>query len=688
MKKTKLCKKTLEEILSSQNYELLSSFSDGSQWDDLNGEDKVLLSMLFVMQGEKLLEQGDNKVLDSFKLANLVSPNTPEIMFRQGVAFARQIHNIYCLKAANRVFESVVVLKPDYFEAWHVWGNALVLMGIHSREEKDFQNALTKFKKAEELASSEKHKLGEFYRDYGVLWYHYGQSSGEASDFKLSLLMYQKALKLGSNSHDLWNDYGNCLVELSSLLNKHELLVEAVEMYWKGIRLKPDFFDGWHHLSKALKTLYELHPLDSYYTLAFEAFDQASKLDPKCAEVWIKWGQLQLFKGKSSRDINTLQDSCQKFETADLLEPANPSILRDWAEALIRIGEGADEIKIIKEAEEKIIKSIELSRDHARSWLLYGNCLTEIGRYFDHADYFTQAIEKYRIGLNLYPKESSLWHGLGIAYLSLGHHLQDLNCLQEAADYCQKAIEFGGHPIAQYWNDWGIVLMKMGTMTDEKELVECALNRFEQALRLRSQDVRDVNLEPEWLYNYGCALDFLGDFEGEATYFEKAINALKKVIEADPYFRHAYYNLAIAYSHHGEISADLESYSQANKYMEAYAAMEPEDDFAWHEWGVTLIEMALLVQDPTKHELFVKLMEEAEGKFQHARVLGNTTALYHLACIHSLTGNYPASLHFLEHAKINGALPPVEELLSDHWIDGVRHTAEFREFLLHLEEDI
>ncbi len=682
MKESKPLKKVLEEMRDSRNFDRLIRFTDETQWEQMPLDERELLGLLFVMQGEKQLDEGSDEVLQSFKFANQVAPNCADLIFRQALTFANQINNITCLRAACKLFKKVTILQEDCFYAWHGWANVHVLLGIHSHADRNFQQALKKFQRAEECISNiPAHDRAVFYRDWGVLWFHLGKFSGEAFDFRQSIQLYQRAIKLGLAVYDLYNDYGNCLIELSVLLNRPELIVEGVEMYWRSVRIKSDFYDGWMNLSSALKVLYELHPLEAYYKLANEGFQKAAQLEPQSGSLWLKWGQLQAFRGKISRELDFVKQSCEKYEIANDCEPNHPIILSSWAESLLLTGEWTEDLRYLKLAEEKIIKSLEIDPKYPFIWSLYGNCLCEIGLYFDDKQYLYQAIESFQNGLKLSPDDPVILYGIAMAHFAIGQFEQEVEWIQDANDYCRKVIENGGHSNAQYWNDWGVVLMKLGMMTDEKGLVEAAMNRFEQALRVRANQQKNEEMEPEWLYNYGCALDFLGDFNEDPAFFEKAIQVLKKVIESDPYFHQAYYNLAIAYSHFGELTADLACYKEALRYIEAYLSLEPEDDYAWNEWGLTLLDIAQMIDDPSQKDAVAGMYEKAESKFIQARGLGSKPAVFYLACLYSLSGNYEASMHCLEAATQLKVLPSVGELESDRWLEGVRHTLEFKKFI-------
>lgn len=670
-------------MLKSKNFEQLDVFQDSSQWEKMQADERELLGLLYVMQGEKQLSKGDNKVLDSFRRANLVAPNCPRIMYRQAVAFAGETHNLYCLKAAKKIFYRVISLQTGSFDSWYGLANTCSLLAMHSNIEKNYLEAQKAFEKAEELAHFQpKEILAALYRDWGVLWFHYGKFSGEAIDFRNGAKCYKKAVSMGMKTSDLWNDYGNCLTELASLLRKPDLILESINMYWRAVRLKEDFFEGWMNLSAALKVVYEIQPIEAYYKLANEGFERASKLDPQNGPLWIKWGQMQVYHGKILKSIEALCDSIGKFEAASICEPDHPVVLCSWAESLLCLGEWTEDLQLLREAEEKIIKSLEMQRDQPRIWCLYGDCLAEIGRYFDEEEYFFQAIERYRTGLRLSPQDPVILHGLAMTYLTLAQATQDLNWLDKASDCCRQSIENGGHGQAQYWNDWGVVLMKLGTAADDRELVNSALNRFEQALRICSQTQKQQEIEPEWLYNYGCALDFLGDYDDDLSMLEKAIHVLKKVIEIDPGFHHAYYNLAISLAHFGDLEAEPEAFRESLKYLEAYVSFESEDEHVWNEWGLTLIDLSQLIDDPVRKKQTDALLQEAEIKFLHARDLGSLTSFYHLACLHCLKKNAETAFYYLRKAKEAGALPPIEDLVSNHWLEAIRHTPEFQRLIL------
>jgi hypothetical protein len=74
-------------------------------------------------------------------------------------------------------------------------------------------------------------------------------------------------------------------------------------------------------------------------------------------------------------------------------------------------------------------------------------------------------------------------------------------------------------------------------------------------------------------------------------------------------------------------------------------------------------------------------MNDAEQKVTLAAKLGNPQAYYHLSCLYSLLGQTERAMHFLLKARQFDALPPIDELLGDEWLENLRSTSEFQEFM-------
>lgn len=691
MKKNMANKKKLQDIITSESFEELEHYHETKSWDPLTDKERELLAILFVKQSDQLMDRENpsdadlDKAVRSLERAAELTKQHPNVLFKLAVAMSRRHEDVNSLSAACKLFHTLTTTEPDFFEAWYAWANTLVNMGLSYSETAYFQDANHKFIEAHAVCKKEGQELAEFHWHWGQCWHFLGKLSGEAVDFRSALDKYKKAFEEGLRTANFWNDYGNSLVELACLIGRHEMFLEAIDHYDKTVQLSPDFFDAWLNLACTYQKLFSLNCQQEYFTEANLAFEKAVSLRKTEAILWLRWAQLFMIAGKTTHNPEQLRAAVEKFEIANSQEPNHPQILTGWGESLLLWGTEIEDLGLLRQAEEKICRAVELFADNTEVWYLYGSCLNEIGRYFGDEHYYHKAIEKFHYGLSLNRSDALLWYGLALAHFAIGELLDDEVMVEKAVRYCTRVIEFGGQGFPQFWNDWGVALMRLGEMTNNKAHIEAALEKFDHALCQQEEYPQYDGMEPEWLYNYGCALDFLGDFTEDPAYYEKAVMVLSRVVELEPYYQHARFNLALAYSHLGELTADIDSFQKSLEHFEVLLSNDNEDETGWNDWGTTLMNLAQLVFDKAHPEHSQGLYEMAESKLLHAIALGSATAHYNLACLYSLQGNFTGAMHHLERSSAVGALPGVDDMMHDQWLDSLRHTPAFRTFIAQIE---
>lgn len=685
MKNKRSLKKTLENILAEKDFDRLEFFKDAESWNSIPEKERELLSQLLVLQGEQQLKEGNNKVLSTFDLANSVSPNNPQLLLSQAKILVAQYEYIHCLLQAEKILKKVIHLAPTLFDAWHLWGITLINMGIFHAEPSYFQLASEKFARAQKILSDAGQKItGELLWNWGVCYSHQGKYSEEPIDYREGIEKFQEAIVQGLDDKKFWNDYGTILMDFGHLIRRNELILEAALYFRKAIALDPGYFEAWFKLALASQQIYQISGNDQLFREADESFEIASQLNSNNSMLWLKWALLYVDAGKHTKQLPLLNRSIDKFALANACEPDNPTTLSRWGEVLLFLGAHQENLIALREAQAKIAKSLEISPESFEIWHLYGSCLNELGYYFTDRALHQQAIEKFQRGLALNRKDPFLWHGLATAYIAIGEMDSNIEMLEIAVRYCAQAEEMSAHKIPQVWNDWGIALMKLAELSEEEHYIQLAVVKFEQAIRYHNEDPLAGPINPEWFYNFGCALDFLGDFEEDPRHHEQAIQVLTRVLELDPNYIYARFNLGLAFFHLGEVTLELECFQRAIDYFQEVLVQDNEDDMSWNEWGLALLHISQLMQDPAHPDLSHKLQEQAEAKFLHAIALGNTIALYNLARLYSLSGNISASLYFLERAHKQDSLPPLGELLHDDWLAPLQNTPAFRNFISYL----
>lgn len=687
MKKKLSLQKKLDSILASEDFEQLENFKDSKTIDSMPPKEREFLGALFLKLGEKLFLNGDNKFLENFEWAKKSAPDSAEIFYKQGLIFSEQENNPRCLTYAIEAFEASAEKNPESFETWLSWGITYTKLGKLHGTSAYYQEGLNKFSRAAELSSNiTQNQSANLYWQWGLCWQCLGRFSGEAIDFHSAIEKYRRSVEEGIQIPEFWNNYGIAICELSNLIGRQELLFEAIECYRRAVSIHSKNFDGWCNIGTTFERLFEIHGDNEYFQQSQEAFQIAGNCDESEAFLWLKWGQLYVSYAKINLDIEYLKKAIEKFSKADSCDPGNSIILSAWSEAEMLWGTHLDSVELLRSAEEKIIRSLKINPDNPEIWHVYGMCLMELGRYFSEEVFYYQAIEKFQYGLSLNQSDPLLWYGLALAHYSIGESRYEVPMLEKSARFFSRVLEFGGHNFSQFWNDWGVNLMKLAEITDDKNYLESAIEKYEQAIYPYGEDLSGSiqDIDPEWLYNYGCALDFMGDFTEDVSYYERAVKVLTKTLQLDPNYNHAQYNLALALSHLGETSSDVDILYRALEHFQILLNRDSEDEMGWNDWGLTLLNLAELIHDSIAPHHSNTLYEQAESKFLHAAALGCVNSFYNLACLYSQTENFPFAIHYLEKAEISGGLPSIEDVMHDEWLEKLRSTSLFRNFISNL----
>ncbi len=650
-----------------------------SFWSKMDRDEREELAEVLFEEGKQLILQGENYAFHIFDISRRVAPLSASLQFQQGVfLFDYAVHKCsekYLLLAEKHI-QYAIEIKSSYFNAWYIWGDVLVHLGLVYKEAHYFQQADEKYSKAYSLCGENPKLLKKFLWDWALCWYFQGKHSGEAIDIKRALEKFDKTAKLGCNESSFWKDYGNAWAEMGLLICDDRFLQKALTYYQKSIQLNPKYFEGWLSLAQTFQHLYQNTYQEQYLAQAHSAYAKAAEFKQDHFELWMHWGSLFLASGRMKGEIKHLQMSAMKYSKALKVHPGHPEALSRWAEALILLGTFTSRLDHLKDAERKIIAALEIGCECPDIWYRYGFCLYAQGQYFEDSDYYLMAIEKFNHALTLERNHFFSLNGMGLTQFALGDIHQDVSLLKDAASHFKKAsLIKKNHP--ELWNNWGMTLMRLADLLDSKEYIEDSLVKYEYALKLYEETSASTQL----LYNYACALDFLGSFNDDAQAYEKSAQILEIVLKKDPGYTPVYYNLALVYAHLGELLDDVDYYNKSGENFHRAIQEDPEDELIWNAWGVALTQFAKLIYEPLKIELYESLINEAEKKLRQALALGSLDAFYNLSCLHCLAGNLSEAIHYLQLAHQKDALPPIEQLMYDDCLEPLRLSEQFQDFI-------
>ena len=629
-----------------------------------------------------LLKKQFDQGLDYFDKALSLDPTNAKLYFSQGLSFfqfAQEKEQGKPLVLANKRLKIAAQLNPDHLDTWQAWSSVLCALGLTYKNVQYFLAAREKITKAIALCPLQKIDiLTELHTDLGSILLHIATHSEEPNDLYHTIQIFEKAASLNKIlSTDVWKDFGIACYKFAGFVNESRFYFKAHQCFKNALSLEPESASLWHLLAQTFCQLYAQTHDEDHFIKADEYFASAAQRTPKSIDIWLNWSLFLCETGKKLSDVKKLRLCIEKCHEALTYDPEHFTIQAICAEALSLLGMNLERLDLIHQANEKISQIIEQQEDNPDIWYCYGACLQSLGTYFKDVDLYYQAIEKFQVGLSINRACHRNWHAIAKVYTAIGDLEQDADILYSSFKFYQKALYLKNSNF--YLFDYAVTLAKLGEMKHEKCYLERSIHLFEKALTLQKNA---IFLYPEWLFHYARALDTFGDFFEDESYYLRSIEIFSQILMIDPDLCDVHHHLALALSHLGELTSGQEHLYRAIHHYRLAIKQEEENDTVFLDFALTLINLSQHVYDSAEIE---QLYRDAEQKLFTASRLGNTQAYYHLACLYSLSNHIELSIRFLEKALTTDSLPSIEEMLQDDWLDNVRTTQDFHDFLSRLE---
>ena len=652
-----------------------------NEWDQLDAAQKNELSLQFIAKGEIALLNNDEIALTHFESAACIDERNPGIWYRGGLAlfdFGLKRGNEKALLLASRYFKLAAQLSPEMPEIWTAWGSVLLQLGIAYNEHHYYLEAKEKCQRAIATSASLPRPIqAQLYWDYGLVWTELAQHSGEAVDVRLAIEAFSTAMEsFTTPSSAFLHDSGNAYFQLGLLTNDSRLYLQAVNLLQRAVEQDVRFREGWMSLANAYSQLYINTMDERIATLANDCYERLCQTQSRDPESWLGWAQLLGESGKLNRDPKKLKASIEKAARGTAIDSENPLLLCQWVESLSHLASLTNRLDLLIEAENKILRATDQFPDDPDLWHTYGICLIAFGQYYSDPDYYEQAIEKLQYGLSLDRTHAELWHALASAHSAIADLTDDLDMIERSTRFYDRAMDLKPACPALIFDAANAYLLSCD-LHDTQEELDQSIILYESLLQNHKDSILN---HPEWLFQYAAALEWLGDFTDDEGQFVRAMDLYLHVLLIDPETPRIHFRVAMCLVRLGESSIEGEYYTKAMNYFRMAARQDKEDDAIFLEWGLACIHLA-------HHTLHADEQHyaDAEQKLIRAGQLGNLNAYYNLACLYSILGRYDEAMQLVRKAEKASALPPIEELLEDEWLDNLRQTKDFTEFLASIE---
>jgi len=675
---------SFDDISKANLQQKLSGFSQEFAMNHLDGIDRnssMELALDLQKKGEMYLLNGDVSGTQFFEMVTELQPDNSELFFAQGLAlfeFGVSNHSPKDLRLAIKKFQVAAKQAAPTMSLYHAWGNTLYCLAVETGNRSHYSTARNKYKKALSLTENQSNDVvSDLHWDYANSWTKIAEESGEAIDLNIALQSYDKAVTLQEDMPpEFWQNYGCCALKLGKQTNDLRLFIKAIDCYKNSISLSISSYEGWFELAKALVELYNYTQDEDHFAQANECFSTAAKFQANHAEIWTAWATLLKDSGYILRDTKKLFSAIDKCQRASLCDPTSSTVIYIWAEALCHLGVFTDSLEYINDAENKIasIKSTTITPEHHYA---EGHTLLAQAEYFSDLDLYYQAIEKFQMSLSINRSQHKLWYALGYTYMQCHALEDDSKLLELSIKFFGKALNL--HVSSRYHYYFALAHYKLGDLLREPQHIETSVLHFEHAFSLQNNA---IYLHPEWTFNYACALDLLGDYTDIDAHYVKSLEILNHVLMVDPDFSGIHYQIALVYAHFADLISDKDLFFRALHHYRIAHNKDQENDQVILDWGLTIINLALLTAIPGEMQT---LFQEAECKLIKAAKLGNEQAYYYLGCLYAILHNEEKALQFLMKSYEVSALPPLQDVLQDDWLDNLKTSEEFREFVYRIE---
>ncbi|WP_204592956.1 tetratricopeptide repeat protein, partial [Candidatus Similichlamydia epinepheli] len=678
----------LRLALEQQNFSILERFKHEKSWSTWSAQDRELFAEALVHEGRLFSNEVNSglaiKMLNCFELASQVAPMSHYVAYLQGQTFwscylneknpGALSHAVYRLRRALKessfhlpylhLFLRVVLAAQSF------WLDSTQLL----QEAYDLAHPIV----SSSLIDAETHLL------WAELLFATAKNSEEIGDYVKAIRCFAEAQEKNVNKVSFWLAYSDCVLALSKRVSSHNLLCQAEKLIACAINLAPESPDAWLLLAKFHARCLFHQGFDESLAKAEEAFSGALARGASRIEVSLQWAELYYFVGRFRQQVQFLRIACDKLQIGLAVDPIHPKLRSLLSCCQTILGAYDDNLALLRQAENVLLEVIDQEPEETIHHYRHALALIEQGRYFCDTRFFQSALARLKTSMAQLGRSSWISLGLAQTYFLLAESTGNINlfkkCLagfSECSDLCEEHIWIN--------IDWAVALMRASEILGNKELLNEALSKF--SFVIDQYQAMGVRLDAELLYQHGCALDLQGDYSGDETFYDRAVQSLALAQNIDPNAFHIRLAFAFALSHLAEATSDPECFFRAFEHYRILSEIDPEDDIVWGEWGICIL--SFIKSSVPQHYIlsyYEAHLQEAEEKFLMSLRLGNQMVFYNLACIYSVRGDIDKALKCFSKAVEVGVVPSLEEVLEDSWLDPLRNESYFLEMLSNLDE--
>lgn len=326
------------------------------------------------------------------RFSHINDDTRPHVKLEELIQHGRSLHNLEMFHQAQTVYEQILAIDPNHFDALRLLATVLAQTGKSA-------DAIVYFERALAIDNTNP-----------IVFNNRGITLQQLKRFDEALESYDQAIRLSPDYADAYNNRGNALNDL----HRFE---EALLSYESSIRIRPDYIEGLYNRSVALNEL-------KRFIEAVASYDEVIRLRPDHVDTYNN-------RGLSLSALKQFKEAVLSYDQAIQRQP-------NYAEAHSNRGIALNELGSFFEAVSSYDEAIRLNPHYAEAYNNRGISLNELKR-------FEEAIASYDEAIRLKPNYPD-------ALTNRGLSLIELKRFDEALESYEEAIRLHPNHAEAYWN--------------------------------------------------------------------------------------------------------------------------------------------------------------------------------------------------------------------------------------------
>ena len=443
---------------------------------------------------------------------------------------------------------------------------------------------------------------------------------GETEEIrKRALQAYRTACRLAPGSARNWYRLGAYL----ALGEQEADLTEAITALKQAVQVDAGFFDAHYALGCAWLRLGVMKGEDSELTEADLSFVQADKLvstpegSSAPAEFYWHWGIIWFLLSRSSGEPVDLKKCLEYFELARLKGLRTANFFNDFGNATVEMALLTSNDAIVHDAISLYLASIEASggsadEGHEKAVRLFnvGCCYQHLFDVTRDRHYFESAEQMFSQAATLNPSLPAVWQRWGLLAFQSFRFRSASQVAQEVLKKLKLAEELGASS-AITCALCSQVLQWVGR--DQEDLSVLAEAEQYAVRAMKEEEGRGGHHPEVWAAAILCQYEY-GYYFQDRSRFAKGLSMLQEALAEHPKSALLWHLLGLLKVAEAETTDSEKTLREALvSYHLASRSTYANTPAFWNDWGIALLSLADLTEDPDiAQEAIAKLSAACE----------------------------------------------------------------------------